>query len=368
MGRIASEEMLKESLVYRGDTYKVKKVFEKADRGEDITVAFIGGSITQGCNATIHENCYANRTYLWFKNRFPKIKVTYLNAGIGATGSIIGVHRVENQVLSKNPDIVFVDFAVNDKDNKYNKIAYDSLIRRILTHNSKPAVVEVFMSTDILGNVQEQQIEIGKRYNVPMVSFRDAIRTEISNGNLKWNEVASDEVHPNDRGHKIISELLINLLESIDRDDDIKGNEDKIIGQPVFGEDYIKGQILNSDSVEVICTKGMVVDTEGFQGFKNGWTIDSDFSSEGNLKLEVEGKNVFVLYKKLIKDTAGSFDVKVNGNYIKNINSYFEGGWGDYSETEVLIEGDKKERYTIEFLVDSNNIYKEIYIMGLLVS
>ena len=146
---------------------------------------------------------------------------------------------------------------------------------------------------------------------------------------------------------------MINLLESIDRDDDIKGNEDKIIGQPVFGEDYIKGQILNSDSVEVICTKGMVVDTEGFQGFKNGWTIDSDFSSEGNLKLEVEGKNVFVLYKKLIKDTAGSFDVKVNGNYIKNINSYFEGGWGDYSETEVLIEGDKKERYTIEFLVDS---------------
>ena len=368
MKRIANEKMLKESLVYRGDTSKVKRVIEKAYRGEDIVVAFLGGSITQGCNATNHENCYANKTYLWFKNRFPEINVKYINAGIGATGSIIGVHRVEEQVLSKNPDIVFVDFAVNDKDNKYNKIAYDSLIRRILSHDSKPALIEVFMSTDVLENVQEQQVEIGKRYDVPMVSFRDAIRNEINDGKLKWSEVASDEVHPNDKGHEIISELLINLLESIDKDEDIKEKEDSLFGQPVFGEDYIKGQIMNANDVEVICNSGFIVDTEGFQGFKNGWKINTTSYKERVLKIEVKGKNIFLLYKKLIKDNAGSFDIKVNGKYIKNIDCYFENGWGDYSETEILIEGDKIDKYTIEILVDSNNINKEIYIMGLLVS
>ena len=368
MKRIANEKMLKESLVYRGDTSKVKRVIEKAYRGEDIVVAFLGGSITQGCNATNHENCYANKTYLWFKNRFPEINVKYINAGIGATGSIIGVHRVEEQVLSKNPDIVFLDFAVNDKDNKYNKIAYDSLIRRILSHNSKPALIEVFMSTDVLENVQEQQVEIGKRYDVPMVSFRDAIRNEINDGKLKWSEVASDEVHPNDKGHEIISELLINLLESIDKDEDIKEKEDSLCGQPVFGEDYIKGQIMNANDVEVICNSGFIVDTEGFQGFKNGWKINTTSYKERVLKIEVKGKNIFLLYKKLIKDNAGSFDIKVNGKYIKNIDCYFENGWGDYSETEILIEGDKIDKYTIEILVDSNNINKEIYIMGLLVS
>ena len=86
MEKIVNEEMLKESLVYRGNTSKIKSVIEKADRGENITVAFLGGSITQGFNATIHENCYANKTYLWFKNRFPNINVRYVNAGIGATG------------------------------------------------------------------------------------------------------------------------------------------------------------------------------------------------------------------------------------------------------------------------------------------
>ena len=71
----------------------------------------------------------------------------------------IGVHRVEEQVLSKNPDIVFVDFSVNDKDNKYNKISYESLIRRILSHESKPAIVEVFMSTDSLENVKNSRLK-----------------------------------------------------------------------------------------------------------------------------------------------------------------------------------------------------------------
>ena len=367
MEKIVNEEMLKESLVYRGNTSKIKSVIEKADRGENITVAFLGGSITQGFNATIHENCYANKTYLWFKNRFPNINVRYVNAGIGATGSIIGVHRVEEQVLSKNPDIVFVDFSVNDKDNKYNKISYESLIRRILSHESKPAIVEVFMSTDSLENVQEQQIEIGKKYNISMVSFRDTIRNEINNGRLKWEDVASDEVHPNDKGHEIISELLINLLEDIDGENNIVKEEYTELGQPIFGDNYIEGKILNQDNVEAILNDGFLIDLDGFQGFKNGWMLDS--SKDGaRLKVEIEGKNIFLLYKKLVEETAGEFKIKADENNYKHIDTHFENGWGDYSETEVLVEGDKKERHIIEIEVDRNNKGKKIFIMGFLVS
>lgn len=367
MEKIVNEEMLKESLVYRGNISKIKSVIEKADRGENITVAFLGGSITQGFNATIHENCYANKTYLWFKNRFPNINVRYVNAGIGATGSIIGVHRVEEQVLSKNPDIVFVDFSVNDKDNKYNKISYESLIRRILSHESKSAIVEVFMSTDSLENVQEQQIEIGKKYNISMVSFRDTIRNEINNGRLKWEDVASDEVHPNDKGHEIISELLINLLEDIDGENNIVKEEYTELRQPIFGDNYIEGKILNQDNVEAILNDGFLIDLDGFQGFKNGWMLDS--SKDGaRLKVEIEGKNIFLLYKKLVEETAGEFKIKVDENNYKDIDTYFENGWGDYSETEVLVEGDKKERHIIEIEVDRSNENKKIFIMGFLVS
>ena len=215
MGFKITDEMIKNSLVSKGDIARIVQVIKKAKSGQDITVAFLGGSITQGCNASNFEQCYASRTYRWFKNTFSDINVKYINAGVGATGSVIGVHRVENQVLSYNPDIVFIDFAVNDKNIIYDKKAYESLVRRILSMENPPAIVEVFMTNFDGSNVQDQQIEIGRKYNLPMISFRNTVYTEMIENRLKWDEVGSDEVHPNDYGHFIISELLIDFMKNI---------------------------------------------------------------------------------------------------------------------------------------------------------
>ena len=101
-------DMINNSLVSKGDISRIEKAMNKAKNGQAITIAFLGGSITQGCNATKFEDCYASRTYKWFKDKFKNVNVKYVNAGVGATGSIIGAHRVEKQVLSQNPDIVFM--------------------------------------------------------------------------------------------------------------------------------------------------------------------------------------------------------------------------------------------------------------------
>ena len=201
-------DMINNSLVSKGDISRIEKAMNKAKNGQAITIAFLGGSITQGCNATKFEDCYASRTYKWFKDKFKNVNVKYVNAGVGATGSIIGAHRVEKQVLSQNPDIVFIDFAVNDKDSIYDKVAYESIIRRILSVENPPAIIEVFMSNFDGSNVQPQQIEIGRKYNLPMISFRNSIYTEMITNRLKWEDVASDEVHPNDYGHFIISNFI----------------------------------------------------------------------------------------------------------------------------------------------------------------
>ena len=49
------------------------------------------------------------------------------------------------------------------------------------------------------------------KYNLPMISFRNTVYIEMIENRLKWDEVGSDEVHPNDYGHFIISELLIDF-------------------------------------------------------------------------------------------------------------------------------------------------------------
>ena len=45
------EKMVDRSLLSTGDMTRMANVFQKAQNGEDITVAYIGGSITEGYNA-----------------------------------------------------------------------------------------------------------------------------------------------------------------------------------------------------------------------------------------------------------------------------------------------------------------------------
>ncbi len=82
-------------------------VFAKLQRGGAVNIAYLGGSITA-------QPGYRVKTFEWFKTQFPQAKLTEINAAIGGTGSDLGVFRVGQDVLAHQPDLVFVEFAVND--------------------------------------------------------------------------------------------------------------------------------------------------------------------------------------------------------------------------------------------------------------
>ena len=58
-------------LVARGSWGKLQQCMKKAAAGEPVTLAFLGGSITQGSLASIPENCYAYRVFKWWQETFP---------------------------------------------------------------------------------------------------------------------------------------------------------------------------------------------------------------------------------------------------------------------------------------------------------
>jgi len=368
-----TEEMFEKSLVNKGDVSRILKLIEKTENGEDITVAFLGGSITQGCNSTVPEKCYVELTYNWFKNKFNNINVKCINAGVGATGSLIGVHRVERQILSKNPDIVFVDAAVNDGEDYSCKVAYESVIRKLLSSKSKPAVVEIFMTMDTGFNVQEQEIAVGERYNVPMISFRDAIKVEVDNNKMKFADILTDEVHPNDDGHYIISQILTNFINSVYENDYKRGGKINIVDDAlekecVFEDRYINGTILNNLTINTNRVVGFENCDEGFQVFKNGWKFNGQANKDGKLVLEVEARNIILLYKRSTSENAGKIIVKVNHDKKVQLDTYFKDGWGDFSATEILELNDETKKYIIEIDVIKENTLKEVTILGILVS
>lgn len=82
-------------------------VMRKLERGEPVTIAYLGGSITA-------QNGWRVFSRDWLQEKYPRAKVAGIHAAIGGTGSDLGVFRVEKDALSHQPDLLFVEFAVND--------------------------------------------------------------------------------------------------------------------------------------------------------------------------------------------------------------------------------------------------------------
>ncbi|WP_170854905.1 SGNH/GDSL hydrolase family protein [Xaviernesmea oryzae] len=197
-----------------GDPARFRKLFEKAERGEEIVLGVIGGSISTGSLASKPgERGYFALVCDWWQKQFPQARIKRVNAAVAGTGSLFGVLRVEQDLLAQKPDAVIVEFAVNDAWTDQDP--FESLVRRLLAASPDLAVMLLFMSYDNGHNEQTWQQAVGKHYGLPMVSFRDAIWPEVSRGLIKPSDVLVDIVHPNDQGHQITADLVTASLEAL---------------------------------------------------------------------------------------------------------------------------------------------------------
>lgn len=203
-------------LVNSGNFNKISSVMKRALNGENILTVFLGGSITQGSLSSTPELCYAYRVYRWWCEKFPMAKISFFNAGIGGTTSQFGVARVEDHVLSKKPDFLLTEFAVNDEDDEFFKETYEGLIRRILNADPSPALLLMNNAWFDTGRSAERvHLEIAQYYDLPMVSMRSTVFDAISKGEFKPSDLSPDMLHPNDAGHELIAKVIINTLEMV---------------------------------------------------------------------------------------------------------------------------------------------------------
>lgn len=223
------QEMLQKSLVQAGNNARLKTALDKARRGEETTIAFIGGSITQGAGAVpINTKCYAYRTFEGLCRLAGKgvdENIHYIKAGVGGTPSELGMIRYERDVLRGGtvvPDIVVVEFSVNDEGDETKGVCYDSLVRKILAAANKPAVILLFAVFANDWNLQERLGVVGERYQLPMVSTRDCVVEQFykkaGQGKVVTkNQFFYDCFHPTNIGHQIMADGLLYLMRETDR-------------------------------------------------------------------------------------------------------------------------------------------------------
>ena len=361
----ATEEMIKRSVYNEGNLSRLAHAMQKAKDGEKVTLATIGGSITQGSSASNPKEAYANKFLEWWQLAFPNAEIELHNAGIGATDSYIGVHRVKSDVLDFKPDVVVAEFSVNDTNQLVNPISYDNLVRRLLTSESNPAVILLFTTQEDGTSFQDTHSKTGKAYDLPMISYKNAVLPEIKAGSFTWKDISPDNIHPNTRGHAIIGELMCAYLNSVlEKLDDIDKNVSAFEDEPLTKDTYMQGRILNALNTEP-SQLGSFEKKDVSNQFKGNWTTES---GEESIIFEVDAANIGIMYYRTTDGRSGIYQVFVDGKLKGTLNGNFVGGWGNYTECTQLVTNETAGKHTVEIKKSASSEASAMSIIGLLVS
>ncbi|MBR1764855.1 MAG: SGNH/GDSL hydrolase family protein [Ruminococcus sp.] len=360
-----TENMLIRSVHFEGDTTRLAAKLKEAmdpDAKKLTNIVFLGDSITAGSTVSNSKYAYVNQFEKWWKEN---VSVLYKihNEGIGATDSYYGAHRVERDVFSDEPDIIFVEF-INDAGNEeFYKETMDSLIRKCLAYESKPAVVLLEMSLEGGGNAQDSHAPVGEKYGVPVLSYHDAIYPEVEAGNFLFTTskrkpadkdgVSSDGTHPNDWGHtmvcQIISNFLQGVIDNIDSYDTSNIPEFDPESESLTGDLYRYGKVSDSTTGDVTVTSlGDFMETSTPYTFPNGWSTGNG----GTITFEMEFRNLGMCYYKTVDGKTGIANVNIDGEDVAQVNGDFTGGWGNYGTNVEVYRSDETAKHTVTVTVE----------------
>lgn len=201
----------------------------KLNRGEEVRVAYLGGSITETRDG------WRPQTTAALAKIWPNARISEIHAAIGATGSEIGVYRMERDVLKYRPDLLLVEFAVNDGGYLPEAIwkQFEGIIRK--TWKANPETDIVFCYTIVSGmidgyrkgecpitvNAMEQ---IADFYGIPSINFAPRVMKLLDAGKLVFKGESApegvvlfskDAVHPIASGSALYVQDVVRAFEAM---------------------------------------------------------------------------------------------------------------------------------------------------------
>lgn len=207
---------------------------EKVRQHQPVTVSYIGGSITVGCGSSQYATNYYWKSRTALADAIAKRgggKFTSTNAAIGGTGSGYGAFRVGAQVLDQNPDLLIVEFAVNDCPAKPAEArarvpdvvdGMEGIVRQALRRNPRMGIVFLYTSAAVFqrdyyaqGQVTpavEAHHRVAQHYGCTEALTGSAIAAGLRAGTYTEKEFFPDGTHPADIGHALYAQALLEAV------------------------------------------------------------------------------------------------------------------------------------------------------------
>lgn len=235
-----------------------------ATAGAELRVAYFGGSITA-------QNGWRPKTLAHFQKTWPGAKFSEINAAIGGTGSDLGVFRLAQDVLDKKPDLLFVEFAVNDGGAAPDSIrrCMEGIVRQTWKTLPDCDLCFVYTLTESLAKPMLEgkfpraaatMEEVADKYGIPSIHMAVEVARLARENKLVWKGplpktdeekkkagdtvvFANDGVHPYpETGHELYLQAVVRSLVPIREASKSKGPH--ALPEPLIATNYEKARLL----------------------------------------------------------------------------------------------------------------------------
>lgn len=382
----AYQKMLEKSLLSMGNYDRLQRVIRRARAGEETTVAFIGGSITQGAGAIpINEQCYAWKTFQGFCRlcgRGTEENIHYVKAGVGGTSSELGMVRYDRDVCGDGealPDLVVVEFAVNDEGDETKGESFECLVRKILGSPREPAVILLFSVFSDDSNLQERLRKVGEAYGLPMVSLKNCVVEQFylkpeTGRVISKNQYFYDVYHPSNTGHTVMADCMLHLLRAVDGAEECRLPVimDNVL--PVYGIEFTDIRFFDRKSAEglaeIRCGDFSQTDTD-LQAVERDRNLfrtpefpDNWMHVTGGRPfcMDIECSTLLIVEKDSASPRAGRAEIFVDGKKTRVIDPR-EVGWV-HCNALILFRGMEQKKHHVEIRMAEGDEEKQFTILG----
>ncbi|MDH5604092.1 MAG: GDSL-type esterase/lipase family protein [Cyclobacteriaceae bacterium] len=212
LGQVASSEE------YLSD---LKNEMQKKWPGNrSVTLVFHGHSVPAGYFKTPVVNtfgAYPMQVLRLIKDQYPYAVVNVINTAIGGENAESGAKRFATEVLIHKPDVLFIDYALNDRGIGLEKakMAWESMIRQALDQGIKvilltpsPDQREDILKKESALEAHAAQIRgLSEKYSVGLIDSYALFQEKVSSGEAV-SDYMSQVNHPNEKGHSLIANAL----------------------------------------------------------------------------------------------------------------------------------------------------------------
>lgn len=187
----------------------LNNTFHQIKNKKEVTVAFLGGSITQNPG-------WRTKTVEYLEQSYPHTKFHFIHAGIGSLGSVPHSFRFQRDVLNKGiPDLLFLETAVNDLANKtpaiYQRRALEGILQHALAANPYMNIVLMaFVDENKIADYDAGKVPaevalhdlLAKYYKQPFLNLAKEVQARIANREFTWKDDFKD-LHPSPFGQEV---------------------------------------------------------------------------------------------------------------------------------------------------------------------